>query len=229
MNDPPRTIVAMRWPLMLDAVASAVQTQMEVAGLARNVESALDLAERLTPDAVITGSDIDGGGGCALCAAIKAQDRLAASVRVLVIGAGHDQGDLVEAVHAGADAYVAEEDGLTGLRDALDRLRRGEASIPSAMLGGLLRTLIRDRREEDVALERFSRLTNRERQVLALIVAGHDNAGIAKEMVVSTNTARTHVQNLFRKLEVGSRLEAASLVTSFGLLDRFPVEGNEGT
>jgi DNA-binding NarL/FixJ family response regulator len=64
--------------------------------------------------------------------------------------------------------------------------------------------------------------------VLALIVDGLDNARIAERMTVSTNTARTHVQNIFRKLEVGSRLEAASLVSTFDLLDRFPVEDPQG-
>jgi two-component system response regulator DevR len=63
--------------------------------------------------------------------------------------------------------------------------------------------------------------------VVALIVEGLDNAAIGERMFVSPNTARTHVQNILRKLEVSSRLEAASLASTFGLLDRFPIEGKD--
>jgi two-component system nitrate/nitrite response regulator NarL len=65
----------------------------------------------------------------------------------------------------------------------------------------------------------LSRLTRRELEVLRLLARGADNDGIAQALVISPQTARTHVQNVLGKLGVHSRLEAAAFVTRSGLLD----------
>jgi two-component system nitrate/nitrite response regulator NarL len=87
------------------------------------------------------------------------------------------------------------------------------------MLGPLLKRLIVRRREQDEALRRMSRLTRREREVLALLAEGADNDGIAQALVISPQTARTHIQNVLSKLGVHSRLEAAAFVVQNGILD----------
>ena len=221
MSDGPRTVVAMSLPLHREAVAEGLAAHADVVGSAGGVGEALAVLADAGAQVLVTELRL-GGIGADLCAAVKADDVLGC-VRVVVVG-GPRCGDeaLVQAVHAGADGFVTEDDGLDALRDAVDRVGRGEASIPGAMLGSLLRTLIRDRREEDRAVERFSRLSMREREVVALIADGLDNAAIGERMYVSPNTARTHVQNILRKLDVSSRLEAASMVNTFGLLERFP-------
>jgi DNA-binding NarL/FixJ family response regulator len=70
----------------------------------------------------------------------------------------------------------------------------------------------------DHAHARISRLTRREREVLALLADGSDNDGIARLLVISPQTARTHIQNILTKLSVHSRLEAAAFVTQNGIL-----------
>ena len=87
------------------------------------------------------------------------------------------------------------------------------------MLGALLQRLIHRRRERDEALKRMAKLTRREREVLALLAQGADNDGIAQHLVISPETARTHIQNVLGKLDVHSRLEAAAFVTQNGILD----------
>lgn len=227
MTDLPRTLIAMRLPLHQEAAAAAIERHVDVAGAASDVASTLELLGETTAQVVIAEFGLP-GGGTELCAAIKADDRWSSEVRVLIVGSERDDDDeLVEAVHAGADGFVSERESVAALDDAVQRVSRGEASIPGEMLGSLLRTLIRNRREEDLAVERFARLSAREREVLALIVEGLDNAAIGERMTVSPNTARTHVQNILRKLDVRSRLEAASVAREFGLLDRFSIEGKE--
>jgi two-component system, NarL family, nitrate/nitrite response regulator NarL len=78
--------------------------------------------------------------------------------------------------------------------------------------------LIRRRQEHDEALRRLSRLTSREREVLSLLAQGGDNDSIAQVLVISPQTARTHIQNVLVKLGVHSRLEAAALAIHNGLL-----------
>ena len=227
MSRTPKALVVMSLPLHRAALGAVLEPHAAVVGEAWDVDSALSVLATTRADVVITEFGLH-GGGAELCATIKGDDGHGQSVRVLVIG-GHlaDDSELVEAVHAGADGYVSEVEGAEALCEAVGRVARGEASIPGAMLGSLLRALIKDRREQDEAVERFARLSMREREVAALIADGLDNAAIGERMFVSQNTARTHVQNILRKLEVGSRLEVASMVVTFGLLDRFPVEGKE--
>jgi DNA-binding NarL/FixJ family response regulator len=87
------------------------------------------------------------------------------------------------------------------------------------MLGPLLTTLMRQRKQEDAALERILRLTQREKEVLALLAEGADNEAIARALVISPQTARTHIQNILGKLNVHSRLEAAAIAMQNGLLE----------
>lgn len=65
----------------------------------------------------------------------------------------------------------------------------------------------------------MSKLTRREKEVLALLAGGSDNDAIAQALVISPQTARTHIQNVLGKLGVHSRLEAAAFVMQNGILD----------
>jgi two-component system nitrate/nitrite response regulator NarL len=87
------------------------------------------------------------------------------------------------------------------------------------MLGALLSRLIVHRRQQDEALKRMARLTRREREILALLAEGADNDAIAQELVISPQTARTHIQNVLGKLGVHSRLEAAAFVLQNGIME----------
>ena len=99
---------------------------------------------------------------------------------------------------------------LSELIDATRAIHQGETLVPSRMLGPLLARLIHRRRERDEAAKRIGRLTRREREVLGLLSQGISNEGIAQALVISPETARTHIQNVLGKLGVHSRLEAAA-------------------
>jgi DNA-binding NarL/FixJ family response regulator len=142
----------------------------------------------------------------------------------LILCDENDDRIFVDALEAGASGFLSKSSPLAELTDAVRSLVRGEILIPSRMMGGLLARLIRRRREQDHALRALSRLTRREREVLRLLAQGTDNDGIAQTLVISPQTARTHVQNVLGKLGVHSRLEAAAFVTSSGLLEELEPE-----
>jgi DNA-binding NarL/FixJ family response regulator len=131
-------------------------------------------------------------------------------------------------LEAGADGYAAEDVGLEGLAEAARRVQAGESVIPEGMLGMLLRSLIRRRREDDAALARFNCLSRREQEVLQLMVEGLDHQQIAAKLIVSPHTARTHIQKVLEKLGVHSRIEAARFALDHDLLERFPVTSVAG-
>jgi DNA-binding NarL/FixJ family response regulator len=131
----------------------------------------------------------------------------------------------LRALEAGADGFLPATAPLAELESALQRVVRGETYIPPGMLGGLLRELIDRRRQDDAVLRRFTRLSRREREVLGLISQGESLSEMASVLFVSHHTIRTHVQNVLEKLEVHSRVEAASLVAEYELLGRFNDKG----
>ena len=153
----------------------------------------------------------------ALCADLRG---LSPRPRTLFLDQVADDDRLLLAVEAGIDGYTTGAAGLSAVADAVRATARGESVVPPSMLGPLLRRLIERRRDAAEAAERLRELTRREREVFGLLVEGHDDAGIAATLVISPETARTHVHRILRKLDVHSRGDAVALAASNGMADQ---------
>jgi len=90
--------------------------------------------------------------------------------------------------------------------------------VPQGLLGPLIRYLLSRQGERTAALLVIAKLSPREREVLSLLGRGVDNRTIAETLLISPQTARTHVQNILGKLRVHSRAEAASVAHRAGLV-----------
>jgi DNA-binding NarL/FixJ family response regulator len=141
------------------------------------------------------------------------------SCQVLVLTGDVDEDALVEVLEAGGSGYLTNESVVEDLIESVRAVSRGETLIPQDMVGSLIGRLMDHRRVQDEAHRRLGRLTPREREVLALLACGEGNDGIAGTLVISPQTARTHIQNVIGKLGVHSRLEAAMFVARYRLLD----------
>jgi DNA-binding NarL/FixJ family response regulator len=218
-----RILLADEQALFREAVRSVLDAEPDlvVVAEARDGSQAVSEAERTQPDVVLLEAGLPNGDGIRATGLIK--ERLPSSL-VLILCDENDDRIFVDALEAGASGFLSKGSPLAELTDAVRSLVRGEILIPSRMMGGLLARLIRRRREQDQALRALSRLTRREREVLRLLAQGTDNDGIAQTLVISPQTARTHVQNVLGKLGVHSRLEAAAFVTSSGLLEELEPE-----
>ena len=213
-----RILLADEQSLFREAVRSVLEAEpdLDVVAEARDGLQAVAEAERSQPDVVLLDASLPNCDGIRATELIR--DRVPAS-RVLILCGEEDGRVLVDALEAGANGFLSKGSPLSELIDAARALFRGEILIPPKMMGGLLARLIRRRREQDDAHRRLSRLTRREQEVLRLLASGADNDGIAQALVISPQTARTHVQNVLGKLGVHSRLEAAAFVTRSGLLE----------
>ena len=186
---------------------------IEVMATADDASTALLQTERVGAQVVIFATPLS----MSLPDVCEALHALVTEPKVLVLDRYAIEDMLLHAIEAGVDGYTSEVDGL---ETAVRRVVHGEAVVPPAMLGSLLRRLIQRRREAENAAERLAELTRREREVLHLLVGGLDQNGIATALFISPETARTHVQRVLRKLEVHSRREAIALVAQTGLAKR---------
>jgi two-component system NarL family response regulator len=215
---PIRIMLAGEHALFSEAVRVGLesQTNFQVVSVVRNGLRSVAEADRTQPDVAIIHVRNSSRDGIRTAAMVRER---VPTCHVLVLTDTEDHGALIEAVEAGAHGYLTNECMLSDLIDAVRAIYRGEMLVPPRMLGPLVTGLIRHRREKDEARRRLSRLTRREREVLALLARGISKAGIAETLVISPQTARTHIQNIISKLGVHTRLEAAMFVTQNEILD----------
>lgn len=148
------------------------------------------------------------------------QDLVAAwpAAHVVVLGAGDDAAQAVDAARAGADAWVAKDQGADELERVIRGVCDGHSSFPPDMFGAILRAL-----RDDVSRARehgdpLDILSPREREVMASMAEGKRGRQIADELLISPDTVRTHIRSILSKLEVHSSLEAVSIARSAGLV-----------
>jgi DNA-binding NarL/FixJ family response regulator len=128
----------------------------------------------------------------------------------IVWGFGVDPATVVAALRSGASGYLDKEISPTGLRRAIDAALRGEAVLPRSITRSIVSQL-QSWEECAQAREVIGTLSPREREVLALIGSGAQNRVIAASLHISQYTAKRHVQNILRKLDLPSRKAAAAM------------------
>ena len=174
-----------------------------VVGTASSGEEALDLVGRLAPDVVLMDLSLPGISG------VEATRRLTArypGVWVVILTVIAEEARLMEAIQAGAVGYLLKDGSVEEVVAAVDAAVSGGSLVAPELARTLLRRI---RAEHPEPTGPRPRLSDREREVLELLVAGHDNAEIARRLYISQNTVKNHVAAILTKLEVDNRLQAA--------------------
>lgn len=212
-----RILLADDHALFRDGVGSLLAAWgHDVVGQVADGEAAVDAALRLRPDLVLMDVAMAGGGG------IEATRRLATAepgVAIVMLTASEDTDDLFAAIKAGARGYLLKNLEAAELQRMLEAVARGEAAINPSIAARILAELARP---EAPAVEpdprSTDRLTERELDVLRLVVAGMRNKEIAGELGVSENTIKFHLRNILDKLHAESRTEVVALAFREGLI-----------
>ena len=214
-----RTIVTDCDPLARRMVRDALERAgVTVIAEARTGQEAVELTHYYRPDVVVMSLAMAGIDGIEATRRILARD---CSMRVVVLTASYDDEVGLRALKAGAVGYLAKDIDLASLPRALRAVRDGEAAI-SRRLAMTLIDRYRALPDRAAGLRPVrSRLTGREWEVLDLLAGGDSTAEIAADLVLSTETVRTHLKHVYRKLDANSRAEAlraaARLRSSAGL------------
>ncbi|MGW7636659.1 response regulator transcription factor [Streptomyces decoyicus] len=142
-------------------------------------------------------------------------------VAVVVLGPVPSPRGIAAAFAAGASGYVRNDERIEGVERAMMKARAGESAVSPQLLQQAFEELLHPAAQpDDEGARLLELLTPREVEVLMRVADGEDTRLIAAGMEIAPSTARTHVQRVLMKLEVGSRLEAAALAARTGLLDR---------
>jgi two-component system, NarL family, nitrate/nitrite response regulator NarL len=138
---------------------------------------------------------------------------LGRGTKVVVLTAQDDQRTVEMALAAGFDGYLTKSISMARFASSIQAVLRGEAAFPHGSRQGRSR----EGGERD-ALLLAEQLTPRERDVLRLLVQGARGDSLAGNLGISPNTVRTHVQSILTKLQVHSRLEAATFAVRHGVV-----------
>jgi DNA-binding NarL/FixJ family response regulator len=178
-------------------------------GTAGTLTQARTLIQSAQPDVVLLDHRLPDGDGVGAISELRA---LRPGVEIVVLTASAADHVLVAAIDAGASGFLSKTRGLQEVTAAVRAAAVGESVISPEMLARLMGRFQRGRGHRAVEL------TEREREVLALVAEGLSNAAIAERLFVSVHTVRNHIASLSGKLGAHSKLEALSIAVRQGLL-----------
>lgn len=174
---------------------------LAVVGEASNGEEAIDACERLHPDVVIMDLMMPGMDGFAATQIIR--ERFP-EVTIIALSSSGDTKSVTAAMQAGAISYLLKNVGTDQLAEAIRAAVRGQRRLSPEATQALIRAATRPP-------ERRYDLTEREAEVLALMVEGLNNPDIAQRLNVSRSTVKYHISAILSKLGVSNRSEAIAL------------------
>ncbi|MEK2472599.1 response regulator transcription factor [Streptomyces noursei] len=178
-----------------------VQDDIEVVGEASDGAEGIAAAEQLHPDVVLMDIKMPGMDGIEALRQLRTLDNPA---KVLVVTSFTEQRTVVPALRAGAAGYVYKDIDPDALAGAIRSVHAGHVLLQPEMAGALLSAECHNGPQGH-----GSSLTEREREVLGLIADGRSNREIARALVLSEKTVKTHVSNILMKLDLADRTQAA--------------------
>ncbi|OEV12060.1 response regulator [Streptomyces nanshensis] len=187
-----------------------VQDDIEVVGEAADGAEGVARAEELRPDIVLMDVKMPGTDGIE---ALRELRRLENAARVLVVTSFTEQRTVVPALRAGAAGYVYKDVDPDALAGAIRSIHAGHVLLQPEVAGALLS----DEAGGGAGSGRGSVLTEREGEVLELIADGRSNREIARTLVLSEKTVKTHVSNILMKLDLADRTQAALWAVRHGM------------
>jgi DNA-binding NarL/FixJ family response regulator len=223
-SGPLRVVIADDHRLFRDGLRGTLQDAgMTVVGEASNGADAVVLTRESAPDVVVLDLKMPGVSGLE---ALRQIERSCPGVQAVVLTVSAADADVLEALGAGACGYLLKDTRADRLADCIRQAAEGHMVLSSKVAQALMARVradadanaVRAEVEAGEAVQQRPALTPREEEVLRLIAQGADNAAIGLALSISPHTVKQYVTNIFEKLGVRSRVQAAVYAVRAGLV-----------
>jgi DNA-binding NarL/FixJ family response regulator len=213
-----QVLVVQDHPLLASAIARVLESQadLSVVGIARRGDEAARLAAQMQPGVVLMDFLLPDSSGPVAAAKI----RFAVPKAAIVFHSAEDsETALLDAIDAGATAYLSKSATADQIIEAVRRASVGEVLIPVALFAKAIarqRKVVTDR---DAREKLYATFTPRELDVLRLLADGYDTANMATRLGIAPHTVEWHVSHVIEKLGVHSKLQAVIAAARMGLIE----------
>jgi DNA-binding NarL/FixJ family response regulator len=198
----------------MSELLAAHDSGVAIVGDAGSAEEALRQIPKLQPDVVLMDIHLPGKSGIE---AIRQLSLICPLVHVLILSGSGEDGDVVEAILAGARGYLLKSSPVPEIAAGVRAAAAGGSVLSPMVASYLLDHVRKTSPDSGATASPLPALTPRELEVLRLMAAGCENSKIAEELTISTRTARNHVASILEKLHMENRIQAAVYAVKHGL------------
>lgn len=196
-----------------------LESSYEVVATTTSANIGINLAKKHRPDIILMDVNMPERDGLQ---ALQDIEKLDLGIRVICLS-GYDDADLIfRAMKIGAKGYVLKTMASAQLIYAMDEVSAGKIYLPTALTSRFFEYFQRSFKEETASTEEnlLTYLTAREEEVLDLLTQGNNYKGIASKLFISETTVKTHVNNIFQKLQVNDRTQAVLYALNNGFANK---------
>lgn len=197
------------------------ETNHNVIAIATSGEDAIKIAKKYTPDIILMDMNMPEMDGLTTLQKVLHNND---DARVITL-TGYDDQDLVfRAMKLGARGYILKTMVVSQLTEAIEQVKTGKVFLPTNLATKFFDQfhveINKTKSAEPEGENLLNYLTQREEEVLTLLTQGITYKGVAKTLFISETTVKTHVNNIFQKLQVNDRTQAVLYAIKHGLLDK---------
>jgi DNA-binding NarL/FixJ family response regulator len=215
-NASPRVLLVDDHDLFRTGLRNLLEEQgVHVVGEADTGTEALKQVREVAPDVVVMDLNMPGISGVE---ATRQISMIAPLTRVLVLTISDQDGDVMDAIYAGACGYLLKDASIQELMQGIRAASVGESLVSPTIAAKVLQRVRASSASQHEAATIQSELSDREIQVLKLIANGKDNAMIAGELHISPKTVKNHISNILMKLQIENRIQAAVYAVRSGIV-----------
>lgn len=175
---------------------------LEIIAEANDGEECLEILKSANPDILLLDINMPGKNGLDVLEELKSRK---APLKVLILTVHNEVEYLVRAVDIGAEGYILKDSGSAELKEAIMSIVNNETYIQPSLIPSLNSRLI----NRDIDKEKLALLTKREVEILTQVASGLFNKEIGINLNISERTVKNHISNIFKKIEVSDRTQAA--------------------
>ena len=187
---------------------------IEIVGEVSNGEQCIDMMDKVSPHVLLLDINMPVKNGIEVLQEIRNKKL---DVKVLILTVHNEIDYLLKAIDFGVSGYILKESDFSELKKAIDTVMSDETYIQPSLIPALNNRMVSRDKDKD----KIEELTKRELEVLIEVANGKLNKEIANELKISERTVKNHISNIFKKIDVSDRTQAAVFAIKNDLIKLF--------